>query len=295
MFNRQSTLTAIKRCIIKLKIINKLPSNGIALFCGNVRPINGRDITEICELIEPPLPISKNSYHCGKKFNTNDIIKLYNNHKRIGYVIITSKKSIILSVEGSKQHILFKTTTDIPTDTGRGGQSANRLARIRGEKKHNYNNKLVDMTVTKLNNGIFGIVVAGNAELPIEVYNNLKNDSRLQTMLLGVVKISGENSPIEESILAAESLLYSDEINQEKKEIAKIKDIIVNNPDKCVFGIDNIIKCAHEGILEYIICNESCSYECDCAMVKISHLSYLDDFSGAIGVLYYAFNYKSIV
>lgn len=274
VFNRNSVQRAIKRIIQKFKTIKAIPVNGIAIFCGE----------QVCEVITPPLPITSNSYYCDNKFHIELVENLFNTYKTIGYAIITSQEVILITVTGPQRTKLYHRKTDLATNTRRGGQSANRLARIRDEKRHNYSNKIIEAVIKYLNN-IYAIIICGNAEFAAEIGKELQNDSRLTTPILGTVKIAGILNPIEESIEASFHLLHQDEIGQEKMHIDKIRLLIETNPDKCIFGIDNIKACMDSNLLEYVITNNpDLNYH---TIIRITYHDYLSQFDGSIGILYY--------
>ena len=60
--NRHSVLSALKKIKEYLKSLKQIPSNGIAIFCGD----------ELFEII-PPNPIKNTIYLCDKKFHTEYI------------------------------------------------------------------------------------------------------------------------------------------------------------------------------------------------------------------------------
>jgi len=277
--------------INKLKIIKIIPTNGLALFCGKVRPINGRDIEEICEIMEPPLPINKNSYYCDKIFHVELISDLFNIHKSIGYVIITSEEAILLKIRGSERTVVYKTKIDFANNTRRGGQSANRLARIRDEKKHNCENKIVEAICDKLcSRETRDIIICGNGNPPNIINEELKNSSLFFGNILGIVKINGNSSPIEESIENSKEILYRDEIESEKKEIDNIKTLICNDSDKCVFGLKDVLKCLKEDLIEKIICSDEINiklFENKCDIKIIKHIDFMNHYK-VIGILYYS-------
>jgi peptide chain release factor subunit 1 len=65
--NRQSVQTAIRSVQAKLKLIPRVPPNGVAIFCGEAITEDGK-IRKITEAIEPPKPINFGMYSCGNRF-----------------------------------------------------------------------------------------------------------------------------------------------------------------------------------------------------------------------------------
>jgi peptide chain release factor subunit 1 len=65
--NRASVQTAIRSVQAKLKLVSRVPPNGIAIFCGEALTEDGRT-RKITEAIEPPKPINFSFYRCGNRF-----------------------------------------------------------------------------------------------------------------------------------------------------------------------------------------------------------------------------------
>ncbi len=274
----------------RLKALKKLPKNGLAIFSGQVYINGGKKQNDICQLLEPPLPITVNNYYCDKRFHVDLISNLYKEHDKIGYIILTSESVIVMVSEGTQRSVLFKRETDIPTESRRGGSSANRISKSRKEKKHNYLELIQEHVVEKLNS-VTGIIISGNGELPYEINKRLTNNSKLKTKILGVVKIDLTGDVIENTITKSYEILYEDDVKREKNDIKQIRNTINTDPDKCVFGLRYIEECLKENLIqtlfispEYVDDFEDVS----CQVVVIQYLSYLSSFGGCVGLLYYS-------
>jgi peptide chain release factor subunit 1 len=65
--NRASVQSAIRSVQAKLKLIPRVPVNGLVIFCGETLTEDGRT-RKITEAIEPPKPINFSYYRCGNRF-----------------------------------------------------------------------------------------------------------------------------------------------------------------------------------------------------------------------------------
>jgi peptide subunit release factor 1 (eRF1) len=287
VFNRQSVQRALRMIIHRLKTYSSNPANGLVIFCGTVRPVNGREVEEVCEFLEPPLPIIKSSYFCDKRFHTELVESLYSDHDAIGYAIITAMETILLIVRGTQRTIVYKHDTDIATNTARGGQSANRLARIRSQKRDLYVDLIVDAIVKHLSQ-TSQLIISGSAELPKEVEQALHTDTRWHVKILGNLKIGGHKNSIEETIQASYELLHADEINMEKTHIEKLQELIRTNPDLLVFGLNEVRRSEADGLVRIIYTNDPDLWSG--TVIHLQYTSFLEAYGGHIGVLYYVAN-----
>lgn len=276
----------------QLKNFKGIPDSGIAIFCGRInQKIKGQP-DEICQIIEPPLPIKRCNYFCDKRFHTELVADLYKKHKQIGYVILTSVEVILLTVEGTQRTVVYKRKTDIATDSRRGGSSSNRIARCRKEKKSNYLTVIKDAIVDKLNQ-TSGIIISGNGELPSEICKELKGDSRLLVQVLGVVKIDLGGNIIENSVIKGYEIMYEDDVRKEKRHVETVRKLIELEPDKCVFGKNEVSDCLDNAVIKtlYItsdLIDKYKGYGEDCDIIEFKFVDYLAAFGGVIGVLYFA-------
>jgi peptide chain release factor subunit 1 len=67
--NRQSVLTAITSTQQKLKLYNRVPDNGLVIYCGTILTDEGKE-KKVNIAIEPHKPINTSLYLCDNKFHT---------------------------------------------------------------------------------------------------------------------------------------------------------------------------------------------------------------------------------
>jgi peptide subunit release factor 1 (eRF1) len=261
--------------------------NGLVIFSGIVRDQNGRDEKRVCELLYPPLPVPANCYMCDKSFHVDLVVGLFHTHKMYGFVVIANETALVATLRGTQRCVIKKIQGDLMTETRRGGQSANRIARIRQEHRDGYKNSIVDACVALKD--VEGVIIGGNAEVPKEVMAQIKLDTRITFKILGLVKTSSTlvNVALDEAIKASIGLIHASDCMDEKKVIDTLKDLIMNDPSKLVFGYADIVRCHYACLLEYAVVRKGHEVTRDIVNVKeIEHSDFLDAYDGMIGVLY---------
>ena len=263
---------------------------GLIVFCGEVRGENGHSEKEVALVFVPPSPVKANAYWCDKRFRTELVTPLYATHKRYGYVVVTSDQGYIGTVEGTLRTVPFRLTTDLPTDSRRGGSSANRIARSRLEKRHNYSQKLLEACIRHLSQ-VEGFVVAGNGELPAEMRELIVGDSRIRAPCLGLLRVSNVAS-FEEIIEASLPLIQDKDVVREKAIVAQLEVHIRDTPDLLVFGPSNVGDAVGDCDLRYIVADIDCSgLPSGPNVPEIQYLvysSFLRGYGGAIGVRFFS-------
>ena len=182
----QSSITSV---MAKLKTYNnKTPPNGLIVYCGEAfdESLNDKKEKKYCIAIEPPKVVSRKNYICDNRFDTSELEKMITDDKTFGFLVIDGNGALFATISGSKTTVLHKFTVELPKKHGKGGQSAQRFARLRLEKRQHYLRKVAEITKEKFigtNNIpiINGLIIAGSAELKYDLIKDDLFDQRLKT------------------------------------------------------------------------------------------------------------------
>ncbi len=259
--NRLSVLSAITSTQQKLKLYNKLPPNGLVIYCGDVITPEGKE-RKLNIDFEPFKPINTSLYLCDNKFHTEALSELLESDSRFGFIVMDGNGALFGVLSGNTREVLFKFTVDLPKKHGRGGQSALRFSRLRDEKRHNYVRKVAEVAVqnfiTNDKVNVSGIILAGSADFKTELSRSDMFDLRLQAKIVKIVDVSygGENGFNQAIELSAETLANVKFI-QEKKLITQYFDEISQDTGKFCYGVDDTLKALDAGACEIIIVFEN--------------------------------------
>ncbi|KAB0399249.1 hypothetical protein E2I00_009277, partial [Balaenoptera physalus] len=217
------TITFVQR---RLKLYNKVPPNGLVVYCGTTVTEEGKE-KKVNIDFESFKPIHTSLYLCDK-FHTETLIALLSDDK-FGFIVIDGSGALFGTLQGNTREVLQKLTVDLPKKHGRGGQSALRFARLRMEKRHNYVGKVAETTVQLFISGnkvsAAGLVLAGSADFKNELSQSDMFDQRLQSKVFKLADISygGENGFNQDIELSTE-VLSNMKFIQEKKLIGQYFD-----------------------------------------------------------------------
>lgn len=255
--NRLSVLSAITSTQQKLKLYNKVPPNGLLIYCGTILTDEGKEKMVNIDL-EPFKPINTSLYLCDNKFHVECLTELLESDMRFGFIVIDGNGALFGTLCGNTREVIHKITVDLPKKHGRGGQSALRFSRLRTEKRHNYVRKVAEIAVQvfistdKVN--VAGIVLAGSADFKSDLKNSDMFDQRLNAKVIKLVDVSygGENG-FNQAIDLCGEVLEGVKFIQEKKLIQKYFDEISMDTGKFCFGVDDTIKAMELGAVETLI------------------------------------------
>jgi len=256
--NRLSVLSAIKSTQERLKLYNKMPLNGLVIFCGTILIENNKE-KKVTIDFEPFKPINKFLYLCDNRFHTEPLNELLISEEKYGFIIIDGNGTLFGKLAGSNKEILQDITVELPKKHGRGGQSAMRFARLRLEKRHNYLIKISELSVKhfitddKIN--VSGLIVAGSAEFKQQLTSKDLLDPRLQNKIVSVLDIAyGGNKGFEQAIELSQESLGNLKFIQEKKLLQNYMDEINQDTGKYCFGINDTIYALESGAIDKLLC-----------------------------------------
>eukprot|EP01099_Mayorella_cantabrigiensis_P004070 TRINITY_DN305_c0_g1_i1.p1 TRINITY_DN305_c0_g1~~TRINITY_DN305_c0_g1_i1.p1 ORF type:complete len:451 (-),score=126.09 TRINITY_DN305_c0_g1_i1:274-1575(-) len=255
--NRLSVLGAIVSTQQRLKLYNRVPNNGLVIYCGTIITDDGKE-KKVNIDFEPFKPINTSLYLCDNKFHTEPLKELLESDDKFGFIVMDGGGCLFGMLSGNTREILHKITVDLPKKHGRGGQSALRFARLRLEKRHNYLRKVAELAVQFFIVGdrpnVTGLVLAGLADFKNELSLSDMFDPRLAAKVIKIVDVSygGENGFNQAIELCGEALANVKFI-QEKKLITAYFDEIAQDTGKYVFGVEDTLKGLEIGAIETLI------------------------------------------
>lgn len=259
--NRLSVLSAITSTQQRLKLYNKVPNNGLVIYCGTIVTDEGKERLVNIDF-EPFKPINTSLYLCDNKFHTEALSELMESDNKFGFIIIDGNGALFGTLSGNTREILHQFTVDLPKKHGRGGQSALRFARLRIEKRHNYVRKVaetaVQMFIANDKVTVTGLIVAGSADFKTELSQSDMFDQRLQAKIIKIVDISyGSEAGFNQAIELSADSLANVKFVREKKLIQAYFDEISLDSNKYCFGVDDTFKALELGAVETLIVYEN--------------------------------------
>ena len=255
--NRLSVLGAITSTQQMLKRYNKVPPNGLALFCGTITTEEGKEKKVAIDL-EPFKPINTSLYLCDNKFHTEALRDLLESDEKYGFVVMDGSGTHFAHLQGNTRTIIHKLAVELPKKHGRGGQSAVRFARLRVEKRHNYVRKVAELCThlfianDKLT--VNGLIFAGLADFKNELAESDILDPRIKSKIVKIVDISyGGEQGLNQAIELSADALADCKFIQEKDLIKKYFSEIAQDTGKYCYGIKDTLESLDGGAVETLI------------------------------------------
>lgn len=269
---RKAVIDALERISRQLKLYGqKLPANGLALYCGNVSEVEGQEDIKLWA-IEPPKPLRVKIYRCDQTFIVDPLKEMLQNEEVYGLVIIERKEATIGLLEGNNIKLLQTMTSGIPSKVRAGGQSAQRFHRItEGLTKEFYRrvaeemkNQFFEMKKLK------GILVGG----PIPTKEEFIADGQITTSLkdkiiavrdIGDTEMHGLKTLVE----ACQDILAEQEVTKQKLILDEFFAMLGKQPEKVAYGEAEVEERLNQGAVGKLILSKTLQRE------KIRHFETL--------------------
>lgn len=259
--NRLSVLSAITSVRERLKRYNRIPTNGLVLYCGTIMTEDNKE-KKVTIDFEPFKAINTSLYLCDNKFHVEPLSELLESDSTYGFVVMDGCGCLYGTLSGNTYKVLHKFSVELPKKHGRGGQSSVRFARLRVEKRHNYLRKCAETCTQQFITGdrpnVEGLIFAGSASFKNELYNSDILDKRLHAIVIKIVDTSygGENG-FNQAIELSREALANVKFVREKKLLNDFMQEIARDTNKYCFGFRDTIRALQMGAVETIIAWEN--------------------------------------
>ncbi|PSQ48652.1 peptide chain release factor 1 [Halobacteriales archaeon SW_7_65_23] len=266
--NVQDALKSIKD---RLKYYDtKPPENGMVLFSGAVDTGGGRTemITEVLE--NPPQPIQSFRYHCDAEFLTEPLEEMLTDKGLFGLIVLDRREANVGWLRGKRVDPVKSATSLVPGKQRKGGQSAQRFARLRLEAIDNFYQEVAGMAndlFVEQRHEMDGILVGGPSPTKDEFLDGDYLHHELQDMVLGKFDVAyTDESGLYDLVDEASEVLAEHEILQDKQVMEEFFEEL-HDGDKATYGFEPTRENLVMGSVDRLLISEDLrkevvAYEC---------------------------------
>lgn len=219
--NVQDALTSIKD---RLKYYDTFPpENGMVLFSGAVDSGGGQTemITRVLE--NPPQPVESFRYHCDSDFLTEPLEHMLADQGLYGLVVLDRREANVGWLRGKRVEPVKSATSLVPGKQRKGGQSAQRFARLRLEAIDNFYQEVAEMAndlFVPERHDLEGVLVGGPSPTKDEFLDGDYLHHELRDQVLGKFDVSyTDESGLYDLVDAAQEALADAEVMKDKSEM----------------------------------------------------------------------------
>lgn len=252
---RKNVTDALDKIVRELKGYKQTPTNGMAIFCGNISPVEGQTDLQIWA-IEPPKGVRVRMYRCDKDFVLDPLKLMLEVSEVFGLVVMDRKEATIGLLEGKKVEVLQKLSSGVPSKVKAGGQSAQRFHRItEGLTKEFYKRIAEEMKSSFFENPkLKGILIGGPVPTKDEFVEGEYLLTPLQEKIIGMRDLGNtDESGLKDLVEISQDVLAEQEIIREKKILEKFFTTLGENPEMARYKIEEVKKALEYGAAERVL------------------------------------------
>ncbi len=217
--NVQDALTSIKD---RLRYYDTYPpENGMVLFSGAVNTGGGQTdmVTRVLE--NPPQPVESFRYHCDSDFLTEPLEEMLEDQGLYGLIVLDRREANVGWLKGKRIEPVKSASSLVPGKQRKGGQSAQRFARLRLEAIDNFYQEVAgmanDLFVPKRHD-LDGILVGGPSPTKDEFLDGDYLHHEIQEKVLGKFDVSyTDESGLKDLVDNAADALADAEVMKDKR------------------------------------------------------------------------------
>ncbi|RXK50504.1 peptide chain release factor aRF-1 [Halorientalis pallida] len=217
----QDALTSIKDRLRYYDVYP--PENGMVIFSGAIDTGGGRTdmVTKVLE--SPPQPIESFRYHCDSDFLTGPLEEMLGDKGLFGLIVLDRREANVGWLKGKRVEPVKSASSLVPGKQRKGGQSAQRFARLRLEAIDNFYQEVAGMAddlFVDRRHEMDGILVGGPSPTKDEFLDGDYLHHELGDMVLGKFDVSyTDESGLYDLVDAAQDILDEHEVMQDKSEM----------------------------------------------------------------------------
>ncbi|MEM2907307.1 MAG: peptide chain release factor aRF-1 [Candidatus Odinarchaeota archaeon] len=257
---RKNVLDCITKTTQRLKMIDRVPENGIVIFTGAI-PQNGQGSEKIEQyVITPPKPINIYKYLCSSEFYLEPLEEQLAEEESYGLIAVDRSEASFAVLTGRTLQIMKTITSGAPSKHDAGGQSARRFERVIEQLAHEFN-----VRVGEYANKIFleiknlkGIVVGGPGPTKDKFVQGSYLDYRLKEKILAVIDIGySDETGIKELVSRAEEVFKNVRFVEEKRLVQEFLSKLSKDTGLAIYGEREVKNALNEGSAAIILISES--------------------------------------
>jgi peptide chain release factor subunit 1 len=220
---RTNVQDALKSIRDRLRYYDTPPENGMVLFSGAIDTGGGQTemVTRVLE--DPPQPIQSSMYRCSSTFVTEPLEEMLADQGLFGLVVLDRREANVGWLRGKRVEPVKSASSLVPGKQRKGGQSAQRFARLRLEAIDNFYQEVAGMAddlMVPERHDIDGVLVGGPSPTKDEFLDGDYLHHELQDKVLGKFDVSyTDESGLSDLVDAASEVLADQAVIQDKNQM----------------------------------------------------------------------------
>jgi peptide chain release factor subunit 1 len=267
--NVQDALTSIKD---RLRYYDTYPpENGMVIFSGAVDAGGGQTdmVTKVLE--SPPDPVQSFRYHCDSDFLTEPLEEMLSDKGLFGLIVLDRREANVGWLKGKRVEPVKSASSLVPGKQRKGGQSAQRFARLRLEAIDNFYQEVAEMAndlFVPERHDLDGILVGGPSPTKDEFLDGDYLHHELQDRVVGKFDVAyTDESGLYDLVDAAQDVLADQEVMKDKVQMEEFFENL-HTGELATYGFEQTRRNLVMGSVDRLLISEDLRkdvvvYDCD--------------------------------
>lgn len=254
--NVQDALSSIQS---RLKGYDRTPENGMVIFSGAVEAKGDKTEMETIVLENPPQPVESYIYHCDSNFETGPLKEMIRDKSLYGLIVLDRREANVGWLQGKRIQPVANATSLVPGKQKKGGQSAQRFARLRREAIDKFYKEIAEMAnevFVPKKDEIDGILIGGPSPTKEEFIDGDYLHHELQDKIVDKFDVSyTDESGLTELVNSAQDRLADLEVMKDKQKMSRFFDEL-RGGELAAYGEDNVRQNLEAGAVDTLLLSE---------------------------------------
>lgn len=257
---RQAVKRALSAAIERLQMIQKIPPNGLAMFCGE----NMESGDFICIMLSPPEKVPVFYYRTEKSFITSFLEDMVEEKDVVGIIIVERDQATIGILKGGKIEVLQELEGFVPGKHEKGGQSQRRYERIIEQLVDEFFKRVGEAAnmhfLPLLEKGVLkGVIIAGPGYAKIDFQKGGYLDYRLQQItsqeLIDVAYQGYEG--LKEAVMKAQGVVQAQLYREAAEALEEFKLHLAQLSGLAIYGEKEVELALESGAVRTVLIHKS--------------------------------------
>ena len=254
--NVQDALSSIQS---RLKGYDRTPENGMVIFSGAVDAKGDKTEMETIVLENPPQSVESYIYHCDSNFETEPLKEMLRDKSLYGLIVLDRREANVGWLSGKRVEPVANATSLVPGKQKKGGQSAQRFARLRREAIDKFYKEVAEMAnevFVPRRGEVDGVLIGGPSPTKEEFIDGDYLHHEIQDMVVDKFDVSyTDESGLYDLVDAAQERLADLEVMKDKRRMSSFFDEL-RGGELAAYGEDKVRQNLEAGAVDTLLLSE---------------------------------------
>ncbi|MGE5187549.1 MAG: peptide chain release factor aRF-1 [Betaproteobacteria bacterium] len=251
---------ALKNVIQRLRLMNEIPENGLAIFAGTLIANGSESEALRVEEIIPPEPIMVYLYEVDNHFHLEPLREMLRDQKVVGVIAVDSKEANFGILNGERLELIENITSGIHGKSGKGGSSQRRYERERDMSITYFFHRIAEHAAKAFleNHRVTVLIVGGPGTTKDDFLKGDFLHYELKNMLLGSVDTQSAGKDAVRDVLGKSSeALRNMCAPEQKRAIQRLLSSIGKQDGLATYGLDSVLNALTQGEVELVLVTDN--------------------------------------